>query len=692
SEENFLNGECRLPKETSLLKDQKKDEEYLKNHNRDEKTLNCQKKDEEHLKNHSNDEEYLKNHNNDEEHLKNHNNDEEHLKSHNNDEEHLKSHNNDGEHLKSHNNDEEHLNHNNDEEHLRNSDYYKRNELPVDRGWAWAVCFGGFLTSFNLGLAGQTMAILFLEVIEMFDTKLTTGSLIFLFSTLAAGLTSPVAANFVVPRLGEKCVVCIGGCMMSMATIGYYLAPSIEVFFCCAALKGTGTGLIMVPSISLLRYYFHRRRSIAQIMARCGESVSGIVMPTLVRLIRKEYGVRGAFLVLAALELHVVLGGLLLRPVKTYKFKPDLPPLIPKRKRKEKSPEPENVIDTEDAKISPSQNGHYVSKDLTSRNQKHKLSEQCRDEEYCLQSKHSDKNSIGMSVSAKDSILKGGDAEEKNGHQNYFSTSEEIEALLEVPGKDVSNRLQDRKARSKEIPARSRKYSTASIVLAVETASAVALDFDEDEDASNRRQQPSCGKYDFFQLWSFYMLLLVAYIGSGNIYVKIYMPTIAASQGATLDQAAILLVLMGVTGLVSQLCVGLFTDTHILKPSQIVAISHIVFGVLCQLTRFFTTFPLLILMSVSIALVICTRISIMPLIVIEVAGLDMMPQAFSIVTTITTFSVAVMNPTLGAVADMFGSFVPVMHIVGVLFFMSATVLLLLPLVQNIDNRKRQKSV
>ncbi|KAK3732192.1 hypothetical protein RRG08_026574 [Elysia crispata] len=152
------------------------------------------------------------------------------------------------------------------EEFFTDSDYYKRNLLPVDRGWAWVISFAGFLISFHLGLSSQTMAILFLEVIELFETKITTASLIF--------------------RLGA--------------------------------------GMVIVPGISLIRYYFHRRRSLAQIIGRCGISVCGIVMPTLIRLIRKEFGVRGTFLVVAAIELHIVLAGLLLRPVESYNLRPDM--------------------------------------------------------------------------------------------------------------------------------------------------------------------------------------------------------------------------------------------------------------------------------------------------------------------------------------------------------------------------------
>ena len=80
------------------------------------------------------------------------------------------------------------------------------------------------------------------------------------------------------------------------------------------------------------------------------------------------------------------------------------------------------------------------------------------------------------------------------------------------------------------------------------------------------------------RLWAFRMVLVFGGIGAGNIYIKNYVPTIAVSQGASLDQAAILVTLIGVVDLISRLSLGFFADTHLLKPSQIVAASHVVLG------------------------------------------------------------------------------------------------------------------
>lgn len=558
----------------------------------------------------------------------------------------------------------------------KESDYYKRNLLPVDHGWAWAVCFGGFLVSFILGMSSQVMAILFVEVIEMFETNLTTGSLIFLFYIMGGGVMAPIATNIFAPKVGEKKVICIAGFIFALTSVGYSLSNTIQTFLLCAAVKGLCFGAMFVPSISLIRHYFYQRRSLAMNLGRAGASVSGILTPRLISLVKEELGVRRAFILVAAVELHIIVAGLLLRPVESYKFKPSPPPLKPQWPKKGKSGKDDTVAAVKDhdplsqLNIEPiliynvfSTSGESIG------STKEKLKEQDgtrnvskTDTRKCLEEKQEGREGSSESLK-KYTLLPGSYGESSVDPVTSCPTT------LEVKRKVVS-----------------RTIWASRTFLAFPEESTVALDCYQEE-CWEEEQIAETEQRKFYHLWAFYMLLASAVFGGGNIYIRNYFPTIAVSQGATLDQAASLLSVIGVLDLLNALSVGLFADTHLLKPAQIVAISHICLGVVCHFVRVFTTFPLLIVMTIIIATFLGTRICMMPLVVMDVVGVDMMPQAFSIVTTVATFSVAAMNPSLGAVADHYEGFVPVLHIVGVLFFMSATILLLLPIGQRLDERR-----
>lgn len=51
--------------------------------------------------------------------------------------------------------------------------------------------------------------------------------------------------------------------------------------------------------------------------------------------------------------------------------------------------------------------------------------------------------------------------------------------------------------------------------------------------------------------------------------------------------------------------------------------------------------------AVLIGLFVGTRVSMLPLVVMEVVGIDKMPQALSIVSTVGAVTTALMNPALG---------------------------------------------
>ncbi|CAG5131495.1 unnamed protein product, partial [Candidula unifasciata] len=198
------------------------------------------------------------------------------------------------------------------------SEYYKRNVVPVDRGWAWVICFAGFLVYFVFGVSNQTLVVLFVEIINMYDTSVTMGSLVFMFSVFSVGFMSIVSTNFLAPRFGERAVVSVAGFFNMCGSLGLSFSPSIGYFILMSVLKGLATGAVFVPSISLIRLYFQNRRSIAQIIANVGQSAAVIIVPPAIRIIRKQYGISGTFIVLAGIEFHMTFAGLLLRPISAY--------------------------------------------------------------------------------------------------------------------------------------------------------------------------------------------------------------------------------------------------------------------------------------------------------------------------------------------------------------------------------------
>ena len=79
--------------------------------------------------------------------------------------------------------------------------------------------------------------------------------------------------------------------------------------------SGVGLGLIYLPAIVSVTYYFEKRRSFATGLAVCGSGVGTFVFAPLTKMLVEQYSWKGAVLILAGLLLNCILCGALFRPL-----------------------------------------------------------------------------------------------------------------------------------------------------------------------------------------------------------------------------------------------------------------------------------------------------------------------------------------------------------------------------------------
>lgn len=81
-------------------------------------------------------------------------------------------------------------------------------------------------------------------------------------------------------------------------------------------MSGLGFGLIYLPAIVSVGYYFEEKRAFATGLAVCGSGLGAFIFNPLSKYLIDEYGWRGAILIEAAIILNCVLCGALFRPLK----------------------------------------------------------------------------------------------------------------------------------------------------------------------------------------------------------------------------------------------------------------------------------------------------------------------------------------------------------------------------------------
>ncbi|BFZ16122.1 hypothetical protein BsWGS_19161 [Bradybaena similaris] len=535
------------------------------------------------------------------------------------------------------------------------------NTLPVDRGWAFAITAASLISHATMGSASQTNSVLFLEVLGMYNSTITTGSFMFMCSTLLYSISSLTTANFIMPKIKERQCLILGGILCSALSLGASFAPNMGTFVALVSLKGIGHGLIFVPAIALIPHYFKRLRSRASTVPWCGGSAATIIAPFIIRAVRKEYGVSGAYFLLSAFELHYVFAGLLLRQPSSYRYRPDQTDGSAKDNSSPLSTNPITADTKRDGQPEDNASTEYGSKLL-----------QVISEEHAEDA-----------VAASESLLA-----KPEGKEN---SDDHVKDTTVAKFREMKDETKDT-----EYVYRERRNTFYGSVLTLDSDVGAALEFIL-EDVPDNPSEKSLSRWKklyrdaSLELWSFRWTLLAMLPGSVNMYLVSYIPTISKLQGASLDEAALLVTIMGCVDLASRISAGFITDAKVLSSTKLLSIAMLSIGITCNLFRLATSFVTLVPIIIFIGMFIGMRGPLQALICMEVVGPQKMPQAYSIMATLNTLVSPSFNPLFGLLAEAMGSIVPVMHVIGTGYILCACLLALLPLFVRLDVKHGRKT-
>uniref|UniRef100_A0A1I8ECU9 Major facilitator superfamily (MFS) profile domain-containing protein n=1 Tax=Wuchereria bancrofti TaxID=6293 RepID=A0A1I8ECU9_WUCBA len=197
---------------------------------------------------------------------------------------------------------------------------------PPDGGYGWVIVFAAFMSNFVVdGIANSFGA--FMSIYQ--DYFNASKALVSLIGSLLIGcylligsaihrsklIQGPVAGGLV-NKYGARMVVIIGSFVAGLSFLASIFCSSIYVFMIFYGfLGGAGFGLIYLPSIVTVGYYFEKKRSIATGIAVAGSGVGTFVLPPLCIVLINQFGWKIAICSLAALSFSSTIYGLLYRPL-----------------------------------------------------------------------------------------------------------------------------------------------------------------------------------------------------------------------------------------------------------------------------------------------------------------------------------------------------------------------------------------
>lgn len=198
---------------------------------------------------------------------------------------------------------------------------------PPDGGYGWVIVFASFMCNFIVDGIAYTFGVFLGEFVNYYNE--TPGRTAWVGSLLSGMYLS---VGPVVSALTNKygCrAVCIAGSLIS--TVAFILStfsPSINILMLTYGfMGGVGFGMIYLPAVVCVGYYFETKRSLATGIAVCGSGVGTFAFAPLATILLESYDWKGANLILAGFILNCIAMGALMRPLE-YPKESSVKPLL----------------------------------------------------------------------------------------------------------------------------------------------------------------------------------------------------------------------------------------------------------------------------------------------------------------------------------------------------------------------------
>jgi len=191
--------------------------------------------------------------------------------------------------------------------------------VPPDGGWGWVVVFASMMCNFIVDGVCFTYGIFINEYTEYFDsTKGKTALIGALIPGMYLGIgpVSSALAN----KFGFRAVTITGSIISSAAFFLSQFSPNVDVLLVTyGILGGFGFGLMYLPSIVIVNFYFDKRRALATGIAVAGSGLGTIAFAPLGRMLLDMYDWKGCHMIISGVILHCCIFGALFRPLEQNK-------------------------------------------------------------------------------------------------------------------------------------------------------------------------------------------------------------------------------------------------------------------------------------------------------------------------------------------------------------------------------------
>ncbi|KAK9694954.1 Major Facilitator Superfamily [Popillia japonica] len=189
--------------------------------------------------------------------------------------------------------------------------------VPPDGGWGWVIVAASFICNF----VAEGMMYSYGLFLEDIATNLeTTTTRVSLANSL---MTGPLICAMI-NRWGYRIVAVTGAMFGTIAFIASSFAPNIGILILTYGLiGGVGMGMLYMPSVIAIGFYFEKWRGVANSVSLCGSAVGSIAIPIIISVSMKDLNWRNKFRCFAGFTLFCALCTLLYKPLQPLEIQID---------------------------------------------------------------------------------------------------------------------------------------------------------------------------------------------------------------------------------------------------------------------------------------------------------------------------------------------------------------------------------
>ncbi|KAM7408397.1 hypothetical protein PAMA_002222 [Pampus argenteus] len=561
---------------------------------------------------------------------------------------------------------------------------------PPEGGWGWMIVIGCFLATICTRAVTRCVSIFFVEFQLHFEKDYSTTAWIHSLIDSTTMLCAPLG-GFLANHLSCRATVFLGGLLSSAGLVISSFASSLEyLYISLGILTGLGFALSYTPSVAMVGRYFNERKALAYGIALSGSGIGTFILAPAVQLLIEHYSWRGALLILGGFISNLCVCGALMRPLEPRRddkiwdnnvANPDMDSMTTVLYSKDSelsTEEPSDCSRTEPKQLDT--NHLNYTQGLLIANGALKKSELENDKldqaNVALLSSLPDPRLTDMNIaecilfSNKLTATMMGDIKVSDPTPANSSTAEDLNLVESVKLNNKAADMVDTKIEETGLCEASHLDETTSPL----------PDNLVNTKPSPRVQRFSCEsqeEFGFLMIPNFLILsvsfLFLAYGCSSPV---VYLVPYALSMGIEHKQAAFLMSIFGVSGIVGNITFGWIIDRTCLKKyrmlSYMVAIG--MEGLCCMFLPLLHSFPLLLLFSVLYGYFDGAYVALIPVVTSDIVGSTYLTTALGVVYFLHAIPYLVSPPIGGWLVDTTGNYTATFFLSGASYIFSSVVL------------------